>query len=169
MKIFKSSVIISLSCLLFLNCLGLRPCIRESRKKDRRIKAEKSFDPWERERGNPIIVQEKESIETQEEFSSMKQMDETGESDLTVKTFYQIQIFASKFPEEAQNLADSLESNFEEAVNIHYDAPYYKVRMGDFEILKEAESFLKKIRQKGFPQAWMVKIKKEGREKDGRD
>ena len=162
MSVLKFFVILSFFFLIFLNCLGIKPCIQEQKKKDQRIQAEKSFDPWKMEKENPIIIQEEESVKTQEEFSpTMREKEEIGEAKTDNEIYYQIQIFASKFPEEAQNLVDALESNFGKAVNIDYEAPYYKVRLGEFETQKKAENFLRKVRQKGFPQAWVVKIKKE--------
>lgn len=169
MRLLKSFVIVSLFVLISLNCLGTRPCLKEQRKKDRRMQAERDFDPWTIEKENPIIIQE-ESAEVQEEFvTDIWEKDEPGETNKNYEILYQIQIFASKFPEEAQNLADSLETNFAEPASIDYEAPYYKVRLGNFETLKEAEIFLKRIRQKGFPQAWVVMIKKEEREEDDPD
>ena len=143
--------------------------IKEQREKNQRIQAEKNFDPWKIEKENPIIIQEK-SIPPQDEFSSdILKKNETGEAKTDEEILYRIQIFASKFPEEAQKLADSLESSFNEPASIDYEAPYYKVRLGNFSTLPEAESFLREIRQKGFPQAWVVKTRKEEREENDRD
>jgi hypothetical protein len=165
----NSFVIVTFFLLVSLNCLGIRPCVKEQWKKDRRTQAEKSFDPWKIEKENPIIIRE-ESAKTQEEFSeSIGENDETGKPTADSEMLYRIQIFASKFPEEAQNLADSLEAYFDEPASIDYEVPYYKVRLGDFKTLEEAESFLRLIRKRGFPQAWVVKIRKEEREKNDRD
>lgn len=168
MKTIKSLTIISLFLLIFLNC-GIKPCVKERMKKDQRIQAEKSFDPWKIEKEKPIIIQEK-SIPPQEEFSSdIWEKDQVGETKTDREILYRIQIFASKFPEEAQKLADSLESSFNEPTSIDYETPYYKVRLGNFSTLPQAESFLRKIRRKGFPQAWVVKTRKEEREENDRD
>ncbi len=170
MRLLEIFGILFLFSLVFLNCSGIKPCIRETREKDRRMQAERKFDPWKMERENPVIIQDEESAEPQEQFSrSVWGKDETGEAKVSNEALYRIQIFASKFPEEAQNLVSSLESEFDEPVNIVYETPYYKVRLGDFETMKEAESFLRKIRQRGFPQAWVVKIKKEERKEDDQD
>jgi len=170
MSVLKFLVLVSLLSLIFMSCVGIRPCINEQRKKDRRMQAEGGFDPWNLERENPIIIQEEESTETQGEFSgTVWQEDETGAAKADYETLYRIQIFASKFPEEAENFMAFLQLNFDQPVNIDYEAPYYKVRLGDFETLKEANSFLKRIRQKGFPQAWVIKIKKEEKKEDDRD
>jgi len=170
MRLIKISVIVSLFSLFFLNCSGIKPCIKEKREKDRRMQAERKFDPWKMEKENPIIIQEKESAEPEEQLSrSVWEKDEAGEVKASDEALYRIQIFASKFPEEAQSLVSFLESEFDEPVNVVYETPYYKVRLGDFETMKEAESFLRKIRQRGFPQAWVVKTKKEESKEDDPD
>ncbi len=169
MNTIKTLVMVYLSFLIFLNCGGIRPCVKEQREKNQRMQAEKNFDAWKIEKENPIIIQEK-SIQAQEEFSGdILEKHETGEVKIDEEILYRIQIFASKFPEEAQKVADSLESSFNEPTSIDYEAPYYKVRLGNFSALPQAESFLREIRLKGFPQAWVVKTRKEEREENDRD
>jgi len=162
----RSLVVVTFFLLVCVNCLGIKPCIKERWKEDRRTQAERSFDPWKIEKENPILVKEG-SAKAQEEFSpGMWEKDETGGASADNETFYMIQIFASKFPEEARNLADSVESRFGKPARIDYEIPYYKVRLGDFDTLEKAESFLRLIRKRGFPQAWVVKTRKEEREED---
>ena len=169
MSAVKTLAIGSLFLLIFLSCGGIKPCVKEERKENLRMKAEKKFDPWKIEKENPIIIQEK-SNQPQEDFSRViLDKYEIGEDKVNNQILYRIQIFASKFPEEAQKLADSLESNFNEPTTIDYEAPYYKVRLGNFTSLAQAESFLRKVRRKGFPQAWVVKTRKEEREENDRD
>ena len=165
----KSFVIVIFFLPVWLNCLGLHPCIKEQWRKNRMTQAEKGFDPWKIEKENPIIIRE-QSAKAQAEFSvRTAENDETGRPAANADMLYRIQIFASKFPEEAQNLADSLEAYFDEPASIDYEVPYYKVRLGDFETLEEADNFLRLIRKKGFPQAWVVKIRKEERENNDPD
>lgn len=166
MSVKRSLVVITFFLLVCVNCLGIKPGLKERREKDRRTQAEKSFDPWKIEKENPIVVQEG-SAEAQEEFSpGMWEKDEASGTSADHETFYLIQIFASKFPEEARSLADSVESCFGKRTRIDYEIPYYKVRLGDFDTLEKAESFLRLIRKSGFPQAWVVKTRKEEREED---
>ena len=169
MSIVKTLAVVSLFLLILLSCAGIRPCVKEQRKENLRIQAEEKFDPWKIEKEDQIIIKEK-SIQPQEDFSGdILYKNEIGEDKINSQMLYRIQIFASKFPEEAQKLADSLESNFNEPTTIDYEAPYYKVRLGNFTSLAQAESFLRKVRRKGFPQAWVVKTRKEEREENDRD
>jgi len=165
----KSFAVVILFLVVSVNCFGIRPCIKEQWEKDRRMQAEKSFDPWRIEKENAIIVQEKEA-EIQQEFSpGVGEREESGGSPADHETLYRIQIFASKFPQEAQDLADSVESRFGKPARVDYEIPYYKVRLGVFDSLGEAEDFLRLVRRRGFPQAWVVKTTKEEREEDDRD
>ena len=169
MSTIKTLTTLCIFLLIFLNCGGIKPCVKEEREKNRRMQAEKDFDAWKIEQENPIIIQDKLNP-PQDEFSSdILEEHPAGEARIDEEILYRIQIFASKFPEEAQKLADSLESSFNEPASIDYETPYYKVRLGNFSTLPQAENFLRRVRQKGFPQAWVVKTRKEEREENDRD
>ena len=164
----KAFAVVILLLVVSVNCFGIRPCVKEQWEKDRRMQAEKSFDPWRVEKEDAIVVQEKEA-EIQQEFSpGVGEIEETGEGQGDHETLYRIQIFASKFPQEARDLADSVALRFGKPARVDYEIPYYKVRLGDFDSLGEAEDFLRLVRRRGFPQAWVVKTTKEEREEDDR-
>lgn len=169
MNTTRSVAIAAVFFLVCLSCSGLKPWTKEQGKRDQRTKAEKSFDPWEIEKEDPIVVRERSSKVGEESSPGIKEEDQNLGTTVNHQTIYRIQIFASKFPQEAQELADSVESCFSKPARIDYEVPYYKVKLGDFDTLEEAESFLRLIRKRGFPQAWVVKTRKAEREEDDRD
>lgn len=80
---------------------------------------------------------------------------------LIESTGYRVQIFTGKIQRHAQNLKEVLEQRFEEAVYLIYEAPQYKVRMGNFVSREEAQSYCNRIRRNGYPGAWVVRSRIE--------
>ncbi len=48
---------------------------------------------------------------------------------------------------------------FDEVLIIDYRAPYYKVRVGETTTLAEGEALLESVKQMGFTNAWLVRIR----------
>jgi hypothetical protein len=46
---------------------------------------------------------------------------------------------------------------FDEPVYLEYDAPYYKVRVGDCPTEEQGDELLKVSRRLGYPDAWLVR------------
>jgi hypothetical protein len=72
---------------------------------------------------------------------------------------FSVQLFASKSSEEAAQFQLDVESLFDEIVIIDYKAPYYKVRVGETSTLEEGEALLERVKQMGFTNAWLVRIR----------
>jgi hypothetical protein len=79
-----------------------------------------------------------------------------GQSDL----YFSVQVFASKSSTEARDFKDSISSQFKEEIRIDYQAPYYKVCIGKIADFDDAQELLKKVNGMGFPQAWLVRLRK---------
>jgi hypothetical protein len=47
---------------------------------------------------------------------------------------------------------------FPEGVAVEYQMPYYKVQVGQFNNSADGQSFLEKVKQLGFENAWLVRI-----------
>ena len=58
---------------------------------------------------------------------------------------------------EAKEFAKSTESKIDEKVYIVYEAPFFKVRVGDFTNLKEAEEYVKYLKSIGFKSSWWIR------------
>ena len=58
---------------------------------------------------------------------------------------------------EAKEFAKLNESKIDEKVYIIYEAPFFKVRVGDFINLKEAEEYVKYLKSIGFKSSWWIR------------
>jgi hypothetical protein len=72
---------------------------------------------------------------------------------------YRVQFFATKYPEEAKQVAALVEGQLSQKTYIDYKVPYYWVRVGDCETKEEAASLLEKIKGLGYQESWVVEIK----------
>ena len=72
---------------------------------------------------------------------------------------YRVQFFATKYPEEAKQVASLVEGQLSQKTYIDYKVPYYWVRVGDCETKEEANSLLEKIKVLGYQESWVVEIK----------
>ncbi|MCR4438847.1 MAG: SPOR domain-containing protein [bacterium] len=70
---------------------------------------------------------------------------------------YRVQIISTPFEEVAREVRKEAVLKFEEPVYMVFDAPYYKVRVGDCLSRFEAEELQQKAIEKGFGQAWVVR------------
>lgn len=70
---------------------------------------------------------------------------------------YRVQIISTPFEETAREVRNEALLKFEEPVYMIFDAPYYKVRIGDCLSRFEAEDLQQKAIEKGFGQAWVVR------------
>ena len=76
------------------------------------------------------------------------------------RQYFSVQVFASKSSSEAKEFKNSLSSHFQEEIRVDYQAPYYKVCLGRITTFEEAEALLQKVNGMGFPQAWLVRVRK---------
>jgi hypothetical protein len=76
------------------------------------------------------------------------------------RQFFSVQVFASKSSSEAKEFKNSLSSLFQEEIRVDYQPPYYKVCVGRITTFEDAESLLQKVNGLGFPQAWLVRVRK---------
>ncbi len=72
---------------------------------------------------------------------------------------FRIQLMASSSVEKVRNEKKSIESKLDIAVYVYYDKPYYKICVGDYISHEDAEKELEKIRESGYPDAWIVSSK----------
>lgn len=71
---------------------------------------------------------------------------------------YRIQVGAVTNQEDAVELRRQAMLNFGDAnVYLIFEPPYYKIRVGDFERRRDAESFQKKAVKLGYRDAWIVR------------
>ena len=138
------------------------PPIEEEQGKEL-AKAEEDFDPLAQDRERPIVIsnegQDSEPLEMPPED---KQVPETQEGLVSpvppgVSKGYRVQIFLSDNLREAARMLAEARGKFEEEVYLEYDAPYYKVRVGDCETELEGQGLLKVALRLGYRDAWLVR------------
>ena len=69
---------------------------------------------------------------------------------------YRVQLVQTADPEEAKNVQRDAIFRFEEEVYRIFNAPFYKVRIGDLINWNDAEKLQKLAIQKGFKEAWII-------------
>lgn len=83
--------------------------------------------------------------------------EESVSARLQVISGYRIQIFAGREQRPALAVKKEAENRFKLPVYLAYEAPQYKIRIGDFITREEATEFCQQVRAEGFRDAWIVK------------
>ena len=149
---------------LFFSSCSLLP--KGESLKDPKTKGEKEFDPlgFEEDR---VIVTEGEYSRTKEDSTRIEkrkrgkpQWEDAQEIESSIpEKVYRVQFFATKYPDEARQVADIVESQLSEKTHINFKVPYYWIKVGDCETKEEANSLLEKIKGLGYHESWVVEIK----------
>ena len=89
---------------------------------------------------------------------SAGQEEETGET-ITHKIIegYRIQLFSGREEWIAKKIEAGLKVKYLEKVYLIYEAPFYKVRIGDFRNRDNAVRFCRQMREDGYREGWVVK------------
>ncbi|UCB52324.1 MAG: SPOR domain-containing protein [Candidatus Zixiibacteriota bacterium] len=155
-------------CLLFFflvstDC-GFRPL--KTPEEDRRTEAEGEFDPLGFPHDRVIVTQEEPPGRSEKVAESDKDNDITmeespGAEEVLSAKVHRVQFFATKYPDEAKQVAESVAEQLSEQTYIEYKAPYYWVRVGDCETEREASFLLRKIKGLGYSQSWVVEVEIE--------
>ena len=149
-----------LVCLLFSGC-ALWP--RRAIKEDPRTRGEDQFDPLGFPQDRVIVTEEepKEEREGTTEFekeSKIGSEEPKGTESLFFRKVYRVQFFATKYPDEASDVAGSVADQLSDKTYIDYKTPYYWVRVGDCETKEEAKSLLERIKKLGYKESWVVEV-----------
>lgn len=86
---------------------------------------------------------------------------ETDESDVEkevqIINGFRVQVLATRFAEKADSLKSSLSEFIDEQTYVTFEAPNYKVRVGDCTDRKQAEELQEKMQKMGFHSAWIIR------------
>lgn len=144
---------------LLLGCAASDESTREEEKSIQ--EHEQSFDPAEYRR-EPVVTPE--PPEPVEELSEEEVEKQTPWVERTERVMgYRLQLFSTTDIDEAQ---DALERIREECkslntdvgrIDMSFDAPYYKVRAGDFLNKKDADTARNLLHEAGMQDAWVVR------------
>ncbi|MFC1683763.1 SPOR domain-containing protein [Candidatus Zixiibacteriota bacterium] len=155
------TILILLSLLLAFACTPLPP--KGGGQTGELAEAERDFDPLAQDRNRPITIVPGEGS------SNGDQTDSTNGTELDlnddpadpgrqmVTQGYRVQIFLSDDLREASRIMAEARERFEEEVYLEYDAPYYKVRVGDYGTESEGDGLLKIAQRLGYGDAWLVR------------
>lgn len=70
---------------------------------------------------------------------------------------YRIQLYSGREQALARKVKTEVESRFQHSVYLVYEAPQYKVRIGDFIERGDAGVLLRELRKAGYRDAWIVR------------
>jgi hypothetical protein len=152
-------MILSLLIPVLYTCTPVVPRKVAGEPPDRRTVGEKDFDPFGFEDDTLIVTRGELSREGLREAKEAEAgpRKKTGSGASSPRTTYRVQIFMTKYPELASEKAQEAEAIFSERVFVDFEAPYYRVRLGEFDTLEAGEEFLLLVRQSGYQDAWLVK------------
>ena len=72
---------------------------------------------------------------------------------------FRVQVFATRFSRSADSIKSVLDEKVNEDVSIVFDAPVYKIRVGNFVTRNEAENMKINLVKFGYDTAWIVRSK----------
>tara|TARA_B100000424_G_scaffold270499_1_gene269994 strand:- start:2513 stop:2968 length:456 start_codon:yes stop_codon:yes gene_type:complete len=72
---------------------------------------------------------------------------------------FRVQVFATLNRKKVDELQETLLLKYEEKSYIIFEAPNYKLRMGDFLDRKNAENLRKRLAANGYPSSWIVRTR----------
>ena len=72
---------------------------------------------------------------------------------------YRVQVLATRYFERADSLAVIMKNTVSDSVYVDFEAPNYKVRIGDFIDRDSAESLQQELVQMGYNSAWILRAR----------
>ena len=69
---------------------------------------------------------------------------------------YRVQVMATRYYEKADSLRNILTENFGSEVYIDFEAPNYKIRIGNCAVRKQAEDLQDTLKSQGYNSAWII-------------
>ena len=77
----------------------------------------------------------------------------------SVSEGYRVQVLATRYIERADSLAIIMKNTISDSVYVDFEAPNYKVRVGDFIDRASAESLQQDLVQMGYNSAWVLRTR----------
>ena len=77
----------------------------------------------------------------------------------SVSEGYRVQVLATRYFERAESLAVIMKNTVSDSVYVDFEAPNYKVRIGDFIDRNSAESLQQELVQMGYNSAWILRAR----------
>ena len=86
---------------------------------------------------------------------------DTPDSAQVIIEGFRVQMLATGDRGKAENLKNELFLNYVDDIYVVFEAPNYKVRMGNFIDRKNAEKFRQILVNSGYPSAWIIRTRIE--------
>ena len=80
---------------------------------------------------------------------------------ITTQEGYRLQVFESSSVEETNRTLRKFERSLKDSVYMVFEAPLYKLRLGNFVTKKEAEKQKENLNKKGYKNIWIVRSRIE--------
>ena len=77
----------------------------------------------------------------------------------SVSEGYRVQVLATRYIDRADSLAAIMKNTISDSVYVDFEAPNYKVRVGDFIDRDSAESLQEDLIQMGYNSAWVLRTR----------
>ncbi len=145
---------------LAVGCMPAPPMEQDG--KDKGAQAERDFDPLAQDRERPILIEKPRQIpQAANEPQEVQQVAAPGDvspglARPGVVQGYRVQIYLSDDLREASRVMAEARDHFQEEVYLEYDAPYYKVRVGDCRTEAEGQQLLEVAHRLGYRDAWLM-------------
>ena len=158
---FKTILLIQTAIMIFaLSCNRYAVPNSPEALEDRRTTKESRYSLMGFAGDREVITADVPAVDdTLKEESVMISLPEYIPSDEEATEIFAVQVFASKSSEEAFEFEQSIAPLFDEETLTDFKPPYYKVRVGNCANLEEAESLLEKVKDFGYRNAWLVRIR----------
>ena len=89
----------------------------------------------------------------------IESIDKSLDSNITEIEGFRVQVFATQDRGKADILQKELASKFKENIYIIFEAPNYKLRIGDFLDRDKAEILRKELAGSSYPSSWILRTK----------
>jgi hypothetical protein len=163
-SIIKTPVFYSIFCILVLITAGCSSSSQSARERELRQETDikrslAEYDPTlnPADYDQEIDVVEKKQVEEKGQRSPVEIPKDSLVIEEEIVQGFRIQIFSSSGVDEVTLIKDIASSKFfGDSVYVVYDAPVYKVRVGDFLNRYEANQRLPEFIEKGYRDAWIV-------------
>lgn len=161
MKILKSIC----NCLIILGIFSIvAGCISApvKNKATTAIASDKYITIQEADEAMPTVIvkdQEPGQIKTNDDMPSAYIPSNKNVGERKIVSGHRVQLYTTKNESEANTLKVQYEEDLEMDVYIIYDAPYFKLRIGNCLEEIDCDELLNDVRRKGYDGAWIVKDK----------
>jgi len=130
---------------------------QNSVKKDSVVQDE-SFDPHSLGDESWVIVKKKWDIKPYVDSAAIDSGLPSASKEAAVLG-YRVQLFSSADYYEVIAKRNEAADKFTQEIYLDYEAPYYKLRLGNFTDKEKADELKNSVKSDGFPDAWVIQTK----------